>query len=126
MKNKTEYPLDYDELIEMKDLPVVAIDQESFFTYANQMFEDTYGWHSQEVVGRSVTTIMPEHMRNMHIIGFARFLATEEPRLIGKPVPVKVLCKSGEIKDIELYILNKKTNQAWEFAAILKPIKNKK
>lgn len=123
---KTDYPADYDELITIKDLPVAAINQESFFTFVNKAFEDTYGWQKQEVIGRGVTNIMPEHMRNMHMIGFSRFLASEEPRLIGKPVPVKLLSKSSEIMDVELFILGKKNNGIWKFAAIIKPINSKK
>lgn len=121
MPREIDYPADYDALIAIKDVPVVAINQESFFTYVNQAFEDAYGWPAAEVMDLPVTTIMPEHMRNMHMIGFARFLSTEEPRLIGKPVKVSVQCKSKEIKDVELFILGKKNEDVWQFAAIIKP-----
>jgi PAS domain S-box-containing protein len=123
MANSGKYPSSYDELITIKDLPVAAINQESFFTFINPLFEKTYGYKLNEIMGHSVTTIMPVNMRKMHMIGFSRFLSTENPRLIGKPVNVSVLCKNKEVKEIELFILGKKTRGEWGFAAILNPVK---
>lgn len=117
------HPSTVDEILAITACPVVCINQGSFFTYINKAFEDTYGCTSEELLGKSVTTIMPEHMRNAHLVGISHFLVTEQPRVLQTPLPLHVLCKSGEVKDMELYIVGEKSKREWRFAATIKPRK---
>lgn len=65
-----------DDLLKITDLPVVAINQGSIFTYINESFTKEYGWTPDDLLGKPVVEILPDHMRSGHNIGFARFLAT--------------------------------------------------
>ncbi len=106
------------------DMPVVCIDNASFFTYVNKAFEDAYGWKSKELIGKSVTTIMPKHMKNAHMVGFSRFVVTEQSRVLGKPLPLKICKSDGEVQDMKLFIRGEKKDSTWRFAAIIKPASN--
>jgi PAS domain S-box-containing protein len=121
MTGKNTYPASYEDMIKITDKPVVAIDNESFFTYVSAVFEEYYGWSAKDLIGKSVTTIMPDHMKNMHMIGFSRFLTTEQPRLLGKPVKVELVCKNKSILEVELYILGSKIKNNWHFSALINP-----
>lgn len=103
----------------MENVPVVAIDQESIFTFVNQAFEEEYGWTEDELIGKPVTIIMPDHMRSGHNVGFSRFLTTETSVLLGKPLPLKVLYKDGTVKLSNHFILGEKTDGRWRFGAII-------
>lgn len=113
------YPDSVDEMLRLTNVPVVAIDQESIFTFINKSFEDEYGWKSDELIGKSVTMIMPEYMRSAHIVGFSRFLATETSELLNKPLALKIKYKNGAEKVSDHYIMGEKRDNRWRFSAII-------
>ncbi len=106
-------------MLDLKNVPVVKIDQESIFTYVNESFEKEYGWTQKELLGKPVTEIMPEHMRSGHNVGFARFLTTETTNLLGKTLPLKIRYKDGREMLSNHYILGEKLDGRWQFAAII-------
>jgi len=110
------------------DVPVVAIDQESNFTFVNKAFEAEYGWSSKYLLGMPVFVIMPVHMQGAHTVGFSRYLATEKSDLLGKPLPLQVTYKDGHSEVANHYILStKQPDGRWLFAAIIDyPEKNVK
>ncbi len=114
-----KYPATVDELMTRQDVPVVAIDQESIFTYINPIFTREYGWTSEDLLGKPVTEIMPAHMRSGHTVGFSRFLTTETSTLLGKPLPLKVRYKDGREELSVHFILADKKADRWVFAAII-------
>ncbi len=114
-----------DDLLKLTDLPVVAIDQASLFTYVNEAFIEEYGWTSDELLGKSVVQIMPDHMRSGHNIGFSRFLTTEKSDLLNKHLPLKVNYKDGREMVSDHFIVASKKNDEWQFAAIIDyPVEN--
>lgn len=114
------YPRTVEELMALRDVPVVAIDQESNFTYVNKAFETEYGWSSEYLVGKPVTVIMPAHMQGAHTVGFSRYLATEKSDLLGTLLPLLVTYKDGRCEIANHYILStKQSDGRWLFAAII-------
>lgn len=110
-------PKSVDEIIALKDVPAVAIDHDSKFFFLNDVFCETYGWSKEELMGKMVTEIMPENLRSAHMVGFSRFLSTEQPKVAGKALSLKVLCKDGTVLDAEHFILGAKEDGVWRFAA---------
>lgn len=113
------YPATVDEMVRLRHIPVVAIDEQGLFTFLNEAFTEAYGWSRQDLAGKSVTEIMPAHMRSAHTVGFARFLTTETARLLGKPLPLAVRYKDGRELPAVHYIIGDKQNGVWRFAAII-------
>lgn len=116
----TTYPKTVDEMLALTDIPVVAIDQESNFTFVNKAFEAEYGWSLSYLLGKPVTVIMPEHMQGAHTVGFSRYLATEKSELLGTQLPLQVVYKDGRTEVADHYILSdKQPDGRWIFAAII-------
>ncbi len=113
------YPETIADMLKLEDAPVVMIDQESMFTFVNKAFQKEYGWPEKELLGKSVTEIMPAHMRSGHNVGFARFLTTESSNLLGKPLPLKVRYRDGREELYDHYILGEQIEGRWQFAAII-------
>lgn len=113
------YPKTLDELLALENVPVVAIDQQSIFTYINECFEQKYGWSKDDLLHKPVTEIMPPHMRSAHNVGFSRFLTTESSELLGKPLPLSVIFKDGREEVADHYILAEKKDGKWRFGAII-------
>lgn len=107
------------DLMKITDLPVVAIDQSSIFTYINEAFTVEYGWTEDDLIGKSVIEIMPAHMRSAHNVGFARFLTTEHSELLNKHLPLKVRYKDGQEKVSDHFIVAHKSKGKWQFAALI-------
>jgi PAS domain S-box-containing protein len=115
----------YDEILNEEKLPAVAISEQGVFIQVNKSFERAYGWKKQDLIGRTVTQIMPPFMRDAHNFGFSRFLTTEAPRILNTPLDLPILCKNGKILSAQHFIVGQKRDGAWHFAAIVK-LKNKK
>lgn len=113
------YPKTVEEMLAITDVPVVAIDQESIFTYLNDAFIKEYGWTNDDLIGKPVMEIMPSHMRSAHMIGFSRYLTTESSELLGKPLPLPVVYKDGREKISSHYILSDKSDGRWRFASLI-------
>lgn len=114
-----KYPSNLSELMSLSNVPVVAIDQESIFTFINKCFTKEYGWTDEDLIGRPVTLIMPTHMQSAHNVGFSRFLTTESSQLLGKPLPLTVRYKDGTERVSDHFILGEKKDGRWQFAAII-------
>lgn len=114
-----KYPETVEQLLKLTTVPVVAIDQESVFTFVNETFTVEYGWTEAELLGQPVMNIMPAHMRNAHMIGFSRFLTTESSVLLGKNLPLTVRYKDGREELSNHFILGEKVGDRWRFAAII-------
>lgn len=115
----SKYPATVDEMMKLKDVPVVAINQESLFTFISKAFTDEYGWTEKDLLGKPVIEIMPKHMRSAHNIGFSRFLTTETSVLLGKRLPLKVRYKDGREELANHIIIGEKKDGRWIFSAVI-------
>lgn len=111
----------YKDILREKELPAIAIDHNSMITMVNEAFEKVYGWSEEELLGKSVTEIIPPYLRDAHQIGFARFMTTEQATLLGVKIPLKILYRDGTIRDAEHYIVGEKKDNQWCFAATIRP-----
>ena len=63
---------------------IVTIDHEGCITEFNPAAERTFGYRRQEVLNKPmVDVIVPPSLREQHMQGLARYLATGEARVIG-------------------------------------------
>jgi PAS domain S-box-containing protein len=115
------YPKSVGDILQIKDIPAVSIDQDGIFVFINEAFEKAYGWSKADLMGKLITTIIPDHMKDSHNIGFSRFIATEKPTVAGQPLPLPVLSKDGKVISAEHFILGEKKDGKWVFAATIDP-----
>ena len=75
---------------------VVSIDQYGQVTYVNSAFERTFGYRSQDVIGRGLAElIVPPSLREQHRRGFTRYLATMEPRILDQRIELAAMRADG-------------------------------
>lgn len=109
------------DILAQEKYPAVAIDEQGIFFFVNAAFEQAYGWSADDLLGKVITRIMPPHMRDAHNFGFSRFLVTESPRILNKPLPLPVFCKDGRTITAEHFIVGEKLDSGWRFAATITP-----
>ncbi|CAA9552089.1 MAG: hypothetical protein AVDCRST_MAG19-904 [uncultured Thermomicrobiales bacterium] len=84
--------------------PTVAVDAAGRIVYANRAVERLLGWQAEELLGRPLTSLQPARLHDQHRAGFARYLRTRVPKLIGGAVRVPALRRDGTEVDVELTI----------------------
>ncbi len=92
----------------------------------NKAAEQMFGYSAEEVVGKSLTLLMPTRYREQHKQGLKRVRSTQERRVIGKTVELHGLRKGGEEFPIELSLsLSAESNEQF-YCGIIRDITNRK
>ncbi len=92
----------YRSVVETATDAVVSIDQRSQIILANPATTRIFGYQISEMIGQSVTMLMPEYMREIHEAGFQRYLGTNHRHVDWLGVQFTGLRKSGEEFPIEV------------------------
>ncbi len=91
-------------------------------TYFNPAAERIFGYAGAEVVGRAITTLMPERFHEAHRAGMRRYLTTGEARVVGTTVELAARRKDGSEFPIELSLAASHEGAAPEFTAVIRDI----
>lgn len=110
------------DLEKESSVAVVMVDARGIITRVNREFELLFGWTAAEAQGLPLTTIIPESMREAHLKGFARLLATGEPRFLGQPLRLPAVDKNGRNFIAEHLILGEKRADGWAFGAAIREV----
>lgn len=102
------------------EVSVVIADYRGIITLVNKEFENLFGWLSPEAVGRPLTIIMPVAMRQAHLAGFSRMLATGKPQVLNQIIRLPALSKSGREFIAEHFIIGEKREGQWVFGAAIR------
>jgi len=102
-------------------VPAVVVDELGMITSVNEAFAAAFGWTATDLVGKSLTTIIPDHLHDAHNLGFSRFLLTGHPTLLGRPLKLGAKTKAGEIVDAEHTIFAERRSGRWIFGATIRP-----
>lgn len=105
---------------------VITIDQSGQIEDFNRASVALFGYQPEEVLGENITMLMPASYRDLHKLGMARFLSTEESRILGKPVEVEALHKDGRSFSIELTISDFKWEGRHLFTGVARDISKQK
>jgi PAS domain S-box-containing protein len=81
---------------------VVVADQNGKITLFNRSAQKTFGYSEAEVLGQSVTMLMPEQFHEAHRLGLARYLKTREAHVVGRTIELRGRRKSGEVFPLDM------------------------
>ena len=105
---------------------IITADSGSMIVKWNTGAERIFGYTAAEVIGQSLTRLMPESFRDLHSKGIARVSAGGEPRVIGKPVEVFGLRKDGSVFPLELSLASWQVPQGHFFTGVMRDITERK
>ncbi len=108
-----------------KEVPMLIADQSGAVAEVNASFTAVFGWEASEVIGQSLSVIIPKHLRDAHNLGFSRFLTTGMPTLLGRPITLRAVTKEGLEFDAEHVIIAEKIGENWHFGATIRPLPGK-
>ncbi len=110
------------DLVNHKTLPSIIADDTGCITHVNDLFNKTYGWKKNQLIGSPLSSIIPKHLRDAHHMGFSRFLLRESPTILNQSMKLKVLHSDGKIADAIHYIIAEKVGKVWQFGATIELI----
>jgi len=106
------------------DAIITASADDAILTW-NKGAELIFGYGS-EILGRSVTIIIPKRYRKAHYEGVKRFLRTGEKHIIGKKLEMTALRKDGTEFPIELTLSYWQSESGVYFGAIIRDITDRR
>src|SRR3954470_11663963 len=84
---------------------LITIDHRGRVQQFNPAAERTFGYTAEEAVGRELAElIVPPSLRERHRTGFARYLETGDPRVLGRRIEITGMRKDGSEFPVELTI----------------------
>jgi PAS domain S-box-containing protein len=101
---------------------IFVADENSTILYCNKKALELFGYQEEEIIGESLTILMPERYRNAHLKGIKRFISSGDPKWIGKTIEISALHKSKTEFPIELSLSAWKEEEKYLFAGIIRDI----
>lgn len=106
---------------------IVAMDHEGRITEFNPAAERTFGYASENVVGKRLAdVIVPPSLREKHRAGLARHLATGESEVLGRRMEMTALCADGREIPVEIAITRIQQDGPPSFTGYLRDITERK
>ncbi|MFC0498408.1 SpoIIE family protein phosphatase [Streptomyces mutabilis] len=101
-------PWDPDQ-VRTSRVPTIAADEGNRIIAANGPAADLLGWVPDDLVGRRLTTLIPEHLRRRHTAAFSSMLLTGRTRIVGRSVPLPARHRDGGVVPVRLFIQTQET-----------------
>lgn len=110
------------QLKDQTTAPVIVIDHEGIVLHINESFENTWGWRKENLVGQTLTTILPANLKDAHHMGFSRFLVTGKPMILDQALKLMILKADGQEIVAEHFIVAEQIDGNWMFGATITPL----
>lgn len=113
-------------LIESANDAIILSDSRGTIISWNKGAESIFGFHKNEVLGKNLQIIIPKKYQEAHQKGMDRYLATGEPKVMGKTVELEGVRKDGSEFPIELSLASWKEDGNVFFSSIIRDISLRK
>ena len=81
---------------------IISIDDQSTIRYVNPAAGRMFGYEAVEMVGKNLTCLMPEHLRQIHLASVQRYVTSGERHVDWVAVELTGLHKNGQEFPIEV------------------------
>jgi PAS domain S-box-containing protein len=116
----------YRTVVEAASDAVISIDENGDILLANPATTRIFGYEPVELIGKPMTVLMPDYMRNLHEAGRRRYLATGQRHLNWQGTELTALRKNGQEFPVELSFGEMFSNGHRVFTGFVRDISEKK
>jgi len=81
---------------------IITIDEQSTILFVNRAAEKVFGYTRAELIGQSMTMLMPDYLRHLHRSGLKRYLSTGARHISWDAVELPGLHKDGREIPLEI------------------------
>jgi len=114
--------MDFESFLNEERKPMIVVNEQGIVDMVNESFTEAYGWNPRDLVGKTLTLIIPEGLRDAHQMGFARFLSTTEPTVQNMELELEILFADGSAANALHFITSGKVDGQLLFAATIERI----
>lgn len=105
---------------------IISADGSGDILFWNMSAQKIFGYAEDEIIGRSLSLLMPERYREDHQKGIERVMATGESKYFGRFTEMHGLRKDGSEFPLELSVAMWKVDKEIYFSAIIRDITKRK
>jgi|GEM_PF-593478 PAS domain S-box-containing protein len=105
---------------------IISVDSDDTIIFWNKAAQKIFGYSEKEILGKPISTVIPEQYREAHREGVKRYLRTKKPVLIGKTVELQGLRKGRTVFPVELSLSTWQARGRTFFSGIIRDISNRK
>ncbi|MDQ8154793.1 MAG: PAS domain S-box protein [Gemmatimonadota bacterium] len=104
---------------------IITADDRGVIVGWNRGAERIFGWPEADVLGQSVTCLMPEAMRLQHAASVARMADGAVPSLVGRALKLRAIRRSGIEFPVDLSLSRWETPEGWFLTAIVRDVSDR-
>ena len=101
---------------------VLIVGEDNLIRFCNPAIERALGWRPDEVIGRPLTMLQPERLREGHRRGFQHYLSSGERRLDWRAIEIVALHRDGREIPIEISFSDMQLDGHRIFAAFMRDV----
>ncbi len=105
---------------------IITADAKGNIAFCNTAADKMFGYREGELIGQSISVLMPQRFRAAHESGMTRVAASGKSRLINKTVELYGITKDGREFPVELSLSNWKSGDHTFYAGIIRDISERK
>ena len=105
---------------------IITADNKGRIAFCNTAAEKMFGYREDELIGQSISILMPQRFRAAHERGMAQEAASGKSRLINETVELFGITKDGSEFPIELSLSNWKSGDRMFYAGIIRDFSKRK
>ena len=105
---------------------IISSDKNGNIIFWNPAAQKLFGYQEHEVSGRSLTMLMPEHLKEAHLKGLEAHAAGSDSRIVNKTVEMVGLTKDGSEFPIELSVASWQAGSQQFYTGIIRDISARK
>lgn len=105
---------------------IITIDERSTILYINRAAGRIFGYEADEMLGKNLTMLMPEYLRELHLAGQRRYLETGKKHLEWDRVEVPGRHQTGAEFPLEISFGEYKKNGKRVFIGVIRDVSQRK
>ncbi len=116
----------YRLVVETASDAVISMDENGTIQLANSATRSIFGYDPTELIGKSLTVLMPEYMRKLHEKGFRGYVATGDRHINWQGTELTGLHKDGQEFPVEVSFGELTSNEHRIFTGFIRDISKRK
>ncbi|GAV19235.1 sensor protein FixL [Mariprofundus micogutta] len=108
------------EVIDCSYDAYVSMDSQGCINEWNRSAEVLFGWPRHKIIGKQITMIIPERLREAHIKGMSHYQQNKIGPWLYKPMHTQALHRDGFEFSVEMVVTPLKSEGALEFFAFIR------
>lgn len=114
------------ELLEVAPDAIVEVDREGRIVLLNKATEKLFGYAREELLGTSVETLLPEALRDRHVMHRAEYLSNPSTRPMGQGLTLSARRRDGSELPVEVSLSPIRIGDSFTVMAIVRDVSERR